>query len=70
MKYKYSKEKAKSILKKYELGGSIMPDLAGHMGGKFNTGKPTLSTQQLKEHALLKVVSTHQMRSQLQSQLQ
>jgi hypothetical protein len=42
MKYKYSKEKAKSILKKYELGGSIMPDLAGHMGGQFNTGKPTL----------------------------
>ena len=42
MKFKYSKTKAKQILKKYELGGSIMPDLAGHMGGQFNTGKPTL----------------------------
>ena len=26
----------------YELGGNVMPDLAGHMGGKFGTGDPSM----------------------------
>jgi hypothetical protein len=26
----------------FELGGNVMPDLAGHMGGKFGTGDPSM----------------------------